>query len=288
MSTQYITSPTLILGANGRIGQALRRFIPQGLRLQARQIPQNTQDAWHVFAPLEAPEALRAAAQGCGQIVCLAGAVPGRNSARHDGVGGDLADNSRLALAAIEAAADAGCARVFLASSAAVYGASKGPMREDQPLRPTNPYGQAKADMEAAAQARGRALGVQVCALRIGNVAGFDAILGGWKPGFTLDQFPDGSTPRRSYIGVQSLAHAIGDLLKVPDLPPALNVAQPRPIEMGDLLAGAEREFTTRPAPDGAIPEVVLDVTLVQSCLKTPMVPACGISLVAQWHGFCQ
>ncbi len=288
MSTQYTTSPTLILGANGRIGQALRRFAPQGLRLQAREIPEDTQDAWHVFAPLEAPEALRAAAQGCGQIVCLAGVVPGRNRARHNGVGGDLADNSRLALAAIEAAADAGCVRVFLASSAAVYGAAKGPMREDQPLRPTNPYGQAKAEMEAAAQARGRALGVQVCALRIGNVAGFDAILGGWKPGFTLDQFPDGTTPRRSYIGVQALAHAIDVLLRVPDLPPALNVAQPRPIEMGELLAGAELAFTTRPAPDGAIAEVVLDLALLQSCLETELVPACGISLVAQWYGFCQ
>ncbi|MBT8154497.1 NAD(P)-dependent oxidoreductase [Epibacterium ulvae] len=286
MSTQDITRPTLILGANGRIGQALRHFAPESwqerLRLQRRSpADDSTKNGadWRVFAPLTDPEALRAAATGCGHILCLAGSVPGR---------GDLEDNARLAIAAVEAAADAGCGRVILTSSAAVYGRSSGPLREDQPLRPANAYGEAKVRMEEAGRMRADALGVAVCALRIGNVAGFDAILGGWKPGFTLDQFPDGTTPRRSYIGVQALAQVICDLMEAKRLPPALNVAQLRPIEMGELLTRADLEFATRPAPADAISDVTLDLTLLQSCLNTPVVPACGISLVAQWHGFCQ
>lgn len=286
MVTQLRQHKSLILGATGRIGQALRRFAPAkdraGLHLQ-RRCPMEPSGAagapWHVFAPVEEARAFAAAAQGCDQILCLAGGVPGR---------GDLEDNSRLAVAAVEAAAEAGVGRVLLTSSAAVYGLAPGPLREDRRLTPANPYGVAKAAMEAAAAARGAALGVQVSALRIGNVAGFDAALGGWKPGFILDQFPDGTTPRRSYIGVQVLADVLCDLLTIPDLPPALNLAQPGPVEMGALLTAASLDFATRPAPQSAIAEVTLDLTLLQSCVSGPLASASGNSLVAQWRSFCQ
>lgn len=283
MATQTAGAEVLILGANGRIGQALCRFAPEvwrgRMRLQRRQPGAQAPQPWHVFAPLEDPEALRAVAAGCGQVLCLAGGVPGR---------GALEDNTRLAIAAVEAAADMGCKRVVLTSSAAVYGGAGGILREDQPLTPANPYGEAKARMEEAAQRRAAALGVAVTALRIGNVAGFDAILGGWRPGFALDQFADGRTPRRSYIGVAGLARSVCDLLDCPELPQAVNLAQPQPVEMAEILRAADLAFHLRPAPETAIAEVAFDLSLLQSCLSYPLPPAEAQSLVAQWQSFCQ
>ncbi|MQQ09551.1 NAD-dependent epimerase/dehydratase family protein [Epibacterium sp. SM1979] len=283
MVTQSGQPETLILGASGRIGQSLCRFAHPAwrnrFRLQIRKT-RGKAGPWHVFSPLSEPAELDRAAQGCKQILCLAGAVPGR--------GADLADNGRLALAAVDAAARTGCRRVLLTSSAAVYGRSAGPLQEDQLLEPANPYGEAKAAMEEAAQARGAELGVAVCALRIGNVAGFDAILGGWSPGFVLDQFVDGRTPRRSYVGVETLAHLLCDLMEAPDLPRAVNVAQPGPVAMGDLLQASDLAFATRPAPEAAIAEVAFDLSLLQSSVKAPVAPADPISLVAQWRAFCQ
>ncbi len=282
--------PTLVLGASGRIGQALVRFAGGGedLRLQTRSAAavgeatgaRGATGDWHVFAPLKEPAALRKAAGGCDQILCLAGVTPAS--------GGDLADNTRLALAAVDAAAEMGCRRVVLASSAAVYGAGAGVLHETQALAPVQAYGQAKAEMETAAAARGQDLGVAVSALRIGNVAGFDAILGGWRPGFTLDQFGDGRTPRRSYIGVETLARCLADLLEHPDLPAVLNVAQPGGIEMGDLLRAGGHAFDLRPAPETALAEVVFDLSRLQACLPHRLVPADPNSLVAEWRAFCQ
>ncbi len=275
------TDLTLVLGATGRIGAALRRFAPQNMRWQGRQAVSDAHKAedWRIFAPLDDPAALHRAAEGCAHILCLAGAVPGR--------GGDLADNTRLATAAIEAAAQVG-ARVILTSSAAVYGAARGALNEDRALEPANPYGQAKAEMEAAATALGQRLGVAVCALRIGNIAGFDAILGGWQPGFSLDQFEDGTTPRRSYVGVKTLAEMLQMLLARPDLPTALNIAQPGPVAMGDLLEAGGLDWQPRPAPKGAIGEVALDlarlIAIVPGATQPPIAQADPHQLVAEWR----
>jgi nucleoside-diphosphate-sugar epimerase len=278
---------TVVLGASGRIGQVLRRTWPDLLpdaarvRWQARR-PQpdvGPSEDWVVLDPLKEPGALIETLRGAGAVLCLAGSVPGRSA--------DLADNARLALAAIEAAASAGGKppRVFLASSAAVYGGQAGLLREDAAATPTSPYGRAKREMEQQALARGQELGVPVSILRIGNIAGLDAILGGWRPGFTLDRFADGSSPRRSYIGVQSLAHVLAALLICEEVPAVLNIAQPEPVAMAALLQAAGRAFTTRPAPDSAIPEVALDLDLLRRILgpqamPPPADPAC---LVAEW-----
>ncbi|EBA14584.1 hypothetical protein RSK20926_01277 [Roseobacter sp. SK209-2-6] len=288
---------TVVLGASGRIGRVLRHFWPgllpargydpattrwQARRAQTTALPEEN---WVLLDPLAEPEALAKSCSGAEALLCLAGPVPGSRE------GLDLADHSRLALAAIEALARAAerearaPAPLFLASSAAVYGRQSGGLCETAEVTPANAYGAAKLAMEQAALARGRALGVPVTALRIGNIAGLDVILGGWTPGFTLDQFADGHTPRRSYIGVQSLAEALAALLQCPRVPPILNLAQPGPVDMGALLRAGHREFTCRPAPEGAIPEVSLDLellrrTLGQHLMPAPADPAC---LVAEW-----
>jgi nucleoside-diphosphate-sugar epimerase len=287
----------LVLGAAGRIGGVLRRDWPvllpgRDLRWQARRRPANpaANEAWHILVPLEDPAALAQAAEGADTILCLAGVTPGH--------GGDLGDNARLAEAAIRAAQSCNAARgrakngasdrktrVLLASSAAVYGNQPGVLSEGAPLHPANPYGAAKAEMEAQTLRLGAEAGVAVTALRIGNIAGLDAILGGWRPGFQLDFFADGTTPRRSYIGVRMLAQVLAALVQHPDLPNVLNLAQPGPVAMGDLLHAAGLDFRLRPAPDTAIPEVALEVTRLAGLLPpdVPLPAADPAQLVAEW-----
>lgn len=209
-----MSGQTLVLGASGRIGRLLRQQwgAKAAIWQSRRPITGNGAANWAVFDILE-PDMLHQAAAGCARILCLAGPVPGRAETM------DLADHSRLAEAAVRAGAAVG-ADVLLASSAAVCGAHSA-AREDQPLTPANPYGVAKAEMEARALDLGARLGVQLCNLRIGNIAGFDAALGGWRQGFTLDQFPDGSTPKRSYIGLSCLADVLEALLAQDRLPEA-------------------------------------------------------------------
>ncbi|AUQ64833.1 NAD-dependent epimerase/dehydratase family protein [Phaeobacter inhibens] len=283
--------PALILGGSGRIGGILRhQWASAGadLRWQRRARPDGAEtevQGWHVFDPLADPEALAEAARGAAAILCLAGPVPG-GAAGHDLSARQLVQHRDLALAALEAAAhvrDAGAGtrtgapRVLLASSAAVYGAAPGSLSEDTPLAPVAPYGVTKAEMEQAAQARAAELGLGVTLLRIGNIAGIDAILGGWQPGFCLDQFADGQTPRRSYIGPRTLADVLATLIRCPDLPQVLNIAQPGLVAMGDLLQAAGLEFARRPAPAQAIAEVQLDVTRLIGLLAAQPVPAADL-----------
>lgn len=285
------TAPAiLVLGAAGRIGGVLRRdwptLLPAGadLRWQARRHPADyaAGEAWHILAPLEDPASLVRAAEGVDTILCLAGVTPGH--------GGDLDDNVRLAEAAIKAAQASTRGsdrktRVLLASSAAVYGNQPGVLSEEAPLHPATPYGAAKAAMETRALRLGAEAGVAVTALRIGNIAGLDAILGGWRPGFQLDRFADSTTPRRSYIGGQMLAQVLAALVQRPGLPEVLNLAQPGPVAMGDLLRAAGLDFSLRPAPDSAIPEVALEVTRLAGLLPpdVPLPPADPAQLVAEW-----
>lgn len=264
---------TLVLGATGRIGRVLRLTWPAQLPVMWQARAPQAGGNWAVFAPLDDPAALRRAASGR-QILCLAGAVPSRSET--------LEDNSHLALAAIEAA-DPG-QRVLLCSSAAVYGGSSGLLDETTKLRPANAYGQAKAAMETAATTRAAARGVRLCNLRIGNIAGLDAILGGWRPGFRLDHFADGSSPARSYIGVQTLADCLAGLLIAAELPLALNVAQPGATEMGALLDAAGYDWQAQSAGPGALRRVELNTALLQNLLGARALgPATASGLVAEW-----
>lgn len=269
-----------VLGATGRTGAILRHFWPAGkARWQGRYLPAGAAaQHWAVLDPLADPGALAAASAGCSTILCLAGVTHIRQAA-----GADLDDNLRLARAAIQAGASVG-ARVLLASSAAVYGAQSGVLRETTPLAPVSDYGQAKAVMEAEAAALGARLGVEVTSLRIGNIAGVDAILGGWHPGFALDCFADGRTPRRSYIGPVTLARVLAALCDAPALPGCLNVAAPGTIEMGALLDAAGLGWTPRPAPDSVPADVSLSVAALAELVALAPDSATPAALVSEWR----
>lgn len=268
----------LLLGATGRIGRVLQicwdaRAPVLYQRRAGGEPPVKQGLSWVETDILGAPAALARAARGRAVILCLAGVTHAR--------GGDPDGNAALAQAAIQAGAETG-ARVILTSSAAVYGNRSGLLREDLPPRPVSDYGRAKAGMEDTGAALGARLGVPVTSLRVGNIAGLDAILGGWKPGFALDRFPDGRTPRRSYVGPATLARILHALCAAPELPGILNVAAPGPVEMGALLDAADLDWTARPAPGSAIPELRLDVTALERILAVPR--ATPQALVAEWR----
>lgn len=263
----------LVLGATGRIGGVLRMIWGEtGAIWQTRVRAPGPE--WITGDPLRDPAALIRAGQGAEVVLCLSGVVNGSS---------DIGLNVALGHAAVEIAAALG-APVLLPSSAAVYGRLGGRLHEGLTLAPESPYGRAKAEMEAVCAEQGRTRGVPVSALRIGNLAGLDAILGGWRPGFQLDRFADGRTPRRSYIGVETLAHVLARLCDQADsLPPVMNIATPEVIEMGALLDAAGLAWTARPAPPEAIGDVALDVALLQGICLLP--PAAGQpeTLVAEW-----
>lgn len=267
---------TLVLGATGRIGRLLQHSWDQpalgpAVLWQGRVLG-GMQRAAHrvVLDPLRDPAGLAQAAVGR-QILCLAGGIPGR---------GNLDDNWPLAEAALRAASPGG--RVVLCSSAAVYGNQSGLLDEATPLHPANDYGRAKLEMEQRSAALAADIGIHLCVLRIGNIAGLDAILGGWAPGFQLDQFGDGSTPARSYIGAATLAQALAALLALAQLPAVVNLAQPGLVQMGALLEAAGLDWVARPAPNSAIARVALDTTLLQDLLQLPEADAAD--MVRQWR----
>ncbi|WP_376871934.1 NAD-dependent epimerase/dehydratase family protein [Albirhodobacter sp. R86504] len=217
-------------------------------------------------------------ARKIGTVICFAGVI-GADAAA-------LAVNTDLAIATLKIARTLGARRVVLCSSAAVYGAQSGPMAESAPLAPMAPYGHAKARMEYEAQAwrDAHAPQVELCILRIGNVAGADALLGGAASGgpVTLDVFADGHGPRRSYIGPKCFAGAIARLVQLASVPPVLNLCRQGPVAMDDLLDAAGIGFARRAAGSNAIACVELDCTLCVALGLVPAQPACAHDLVAQ------
>lgn len=260
-------NPPLILGASGRVGRGLQRLAQAGQwpgpvpLWQARPgvgVESGDWIDWDILAT--APPDL-GRFRG---IIGLAGAVSG-----------DMTVNTALALAAIDLAGTTGCGPVLLTSSAAVYGPSDCAVTEQADCRPTTDYGRAKLAMEQAVAARLRDLGKAapvVCILRIGNVAGADALLlaAGRGP-VTLDRFADGNGPERSYIGMLSLARIMVQLIDLSHdgtaLPPILNIAGPCPVQMAALLRAAQLHWVWTPAPPDALPRMVLLTDLLNSML---------------------
>ncbi|NUH67090.1 NAD(P)-dependent oxidoreductase [Sulfitobacter sp. S0837] len=268
----------LLLGATGRLGGMLRRHWPQAgdLLCQSRR-------AMAGFAQFDLPlpgqppsDAALRAAEGVRAIICLSGVTPA--AARN---GQPMSDNTTLATAALDLAQAAGVSRVLIASSAAVYGAGKGAMSETQAVTPLSDYGRAKLAMEQAVLARGAGI---ARILRIGNVAGADAILGGWRPGMALDQFADGRTPRRSYIGPVTLARVMHGLCGSADLPDVLNIAAPGVVEMGALLDAAGLAWQPRPAGAESIAKVELDTNALERLVPFAPENTSPAGLVGEWQ----
>lgn len=271
----------LILGASGRLGRMLRR-------IWAGSPPPGWQPVWQVrdaggarpgdisWDPL-GNRPLPAAVASADAVLCLLGVTGGSEDA--------LACNTALGLAGLRAARATGARRCLIASSAAVYGPVENASEDDAPT-PVGAYGRAKLAMEAAVL-RDTSPGTTL--LRIGNVAGADALLGGavGRGGpVLLDRFADGTGPIRSYIGPASLARVLSDLLSAADLPGVLNVAAPGAVSMASLLDAGAIPWQGRPALDGAVQRVTMDTTRLQSVARLPEGSAHPAELVRQWRAF--
>lgn len=251
----------VILGAGGRLGQLLRPIFPGPATWMAR-----------TDVDVLNAEALKQTLAGADAVICLAGVTNG--SAQ------PMDMNTKLATAVLDAAQAVGAGHVILFSSAAVYGNTPGPLREGGPAAPVSPYGHAKLAMEGMAAVHAH----PNTTMRLGNVAGADAILGGWKPGFALDTLPDGTTPRRSYIGPNSLARVLFDMTTGKDLPKLVNVAAPGTVQMGALLDSAGLPWQSRPATDGTISAVELNTGLLEQITDFDPRDSTAQGIVADWQ----
>ncbi|MBB3995913.1 nucleoside-diphosphate-sugar epimerase [Sulfitobacter undariae] len=282
----------LVLGGSGRIGTLLRHAWAQDLErgrvkgielvFQTRQAePSHPDDLiWHVLG--ETPQAVRDAPPFDCMIV-LSGITPKPDA--------DFTLNTQIGAASLRAAADLGIGHVLLASTSAVYGsASDAPFAEIDPLEPVNDYGRSKLEMEQACQPQARALGVGLCSLRIGNVAGADALLMSGAAlasheTLQLDCFEDGGTPVRSYIGPISLAQVMISLVRRrAQLPFALNIAAPHPVTMGALAEAAKMPVTLRPTQNNAHQHITLACDALSALHDFDQAESTADEILRQWQ----
>jgi UDP-glucose 4-epimerase len=271
----------LLVGGTGRVGQLMQPHwqacLPAGVELVLQHRQKDRSDGLF-WLPMQEPLPIACRPKA---MIVLSGVTPGR---------GDLDDNRRIAETVLQAAADAGVERVLLASSQAVYGAGQGlAMAEDAPTQPVNAYGAAKLAMEQAVD-RFRTAGMDLCCLRIGNVAGADAMLVNAAQAtdqapVVIDQFDTGESPIRSYIGAGTLARVLTALLTAPGrLPPVLNIAAPGPVAMADLVRAAGRPFVYRPAPPTAFARILIDCSRLNALFAFSSADSDPAAMVAQCH----
>jgi UDP-glucose 4-epimerase len=90
-------------------------------------------------------------------------------------------NNVVAGLALLDAMLDTGVKSLVFSSTAAVYGEpEKQPIEENDPVNPTNPYGQSKLAFEQAMRWYDEAYGLRYASLRYFNAAGASAHCGEW------------------------------------------------------------------------------------------------------------
>lgn len=267
--------PLLITGGTGRIGTILHDCWPWAIKGGLRPIWQSRRpkvgflpwDILHAPAPPWAG----------GIVLHLAG---GR---------ADPGAEVPLALAVLRAARAQGARHVFLASSAAVYPAGTDLTEETAPA-PASPYGKGKRAMEEAALDWQARHGQRLTILRIGNVAGADALLGNLGEGpVTLDPVDDGPLgPLRSFIGPVTLSAVLAFLAGLAAartaLPTVLNIATPRPVAMGALLEAAGLPWTFGPPNPATRAQVTLNTRRLQALVRLPPNASQPRAIVAEWR----
>ncbi|MCB5200681.1 NAD-dependent epimerase/dehydratase [Loktanella sp. TSTF-M6] len=262
----------LILGGTGKLGRALARVWPDDLPALWQHRPDSAAPttpavAWDILnSPAPLADLEQAGVTGILALAGYAGPEPDL-----------LAQNTPLAQAAAHLGKTLGC-RVLVASSQAVYGPRRGLLHESSACAPQGGYGAAKLAMEGTLAGQDH-----VTCLRIGNVAGCDALAAGIADAtpenpVTLDRFADGQGPRRAMIGAADLMAMMPALFAAPDLPPVLNVARAGSVDMADVLDALGQPFVWRDAGPDALPDLRLDVTLLQGICAVPDADAAAMA----------
>lgn len=246
--------PLIVIGAGGRIGRLLQL-------VWRREAVWLGRAEWDILT-----RPALALPQGA-VILDLAGVIRG-----------DVGLNSQLA-DAVGRMARATKAQVIHLSSASVYPGGPADMTEATTPAPPSPYGESKLVAEAVL----RGYLPDALILRVGNIAGADAVLGPRGPGeIVLDPVPNGGGgPVRSYIGPLVLARALADLcdhaLRGDPLPPLMNLSQPGPVAMACLMDAAGLEWRFGPLRDGVLARVALSTALQSTYLTLPEATAPGL-----------
>lgn len=276
----------LLVGSSGHVGQMVlhhwqRNPAATPITPQFRGTGAGGSLVWD---PLEGALPLVNAVQSSGgfdTMIMLGGVTPRQ--------GKNLGVNTTLAEACLSAASKAGIRRVLLASSSAVYGAGDGTaFTEHAPCNPANDYGASKLEMEQAC-ARWRESGIDLCVLRIGNVAGADALLmnisdAGSAEAIEIDIFTDGRGPVRSYIGTKTMAQVLQSLCLYPSaLPQILNVAAPMPLSMDTLADAAGHPWRRRTPSERALQNITLDCSTLETLHKFSALDIRPNEMVRQW-----
>lgn len=168
----------LVTGGAGFIGSHLvRALAARGDRVRVlddlstgRQGNLDGVEAELVVGDIRSPEAVAQAARGVDTVYHLAAMISVAETMADPLTCYDV--NLRGSLNVLEGARKAGARAVVLASSAAVYGAAEGRVREDSPTRPLSPYGASKLAMEGAAALYAEAYQLPTVSLRPFNVYG--------------------------------------------------------------------------------------------------------------------
>ncbi len=267
----------VVAGATGRIGGILgqvwgtKRPVGLGPVFTGRRA-EGPVEAAMVACRMTDPEGFARVLEGADLVLDLAGPTRAPGAEAHD-------DHWKLfdALAAV-----APCPIVTMSSSAVYDGGAD--RAETESVSPQSAYGRAKAEVETRVRAR-----PGTTALRLGNVAGADALLGGRVPGrrIELHRFPDGRTPVRSYLGPVTLARVLADLCRLSlagRLPPVLNLCGPAPVEMAALLDAAGLDWEPVSAPPGALAELTLSPTYLRTYVDLPDTAGRAEEIVAEWR----
>lgn len=190
-------------------------------------------------------------------VLHLAGVIRGSEE--------ELARNVAMIKPLLEACAASGARGLLFASTAAVY-PQEGEAAQESDVDPVNAYGRSKLEAEIALEAGAGRL--PWTALRLGNIAGADALLGQNRDSYQLDPVPDGGAgPLRSWIGPQSLARVIENLVEKlysgESLPKAINVAAQPALRMGDILDAAGKPWRFGPENPAVVPSATLATDLL-------------------------
>ena len=265
-------------GAGGRLGRLLRHGwagdVGAGVFWQSRAASGPRSLKWDFGPDLPPgwPEG--------GVILHLAGVTRGSPA--------ELAVNVALVRSLASAARRKGAAHVLFASTVAVYRPGPQDLAETTGADPVSDYGRAKREAELALAEDLSGSGTGLTCLRIGNIAGADALLGGQAASgatrVALDPVPGQLMgPERSYIGPLTLAKVLAGLILVaPTLPEVLNIAQPGAVAMGDLLTAAGLPWGFGPERPGTVPRVVVSADRLAALM--PLAPATAGGLVAELH----
>lgn len=264
----------IVTGARGRIGRLLRQFESSAefnsfSMAWASRSGQDGDLAWNMTGDAQPDLPDRAI------LLHLAAVLPGR------GGSADLRQNADMARAILQADRRKPFAHVVFLSTVAVYAPQSGAIAETCQPDPQSDYGRAKLDAEMILRA---GLGSRLTILRLANLAGADALLGGLagQGAVTLDPVPgQPAGPIRSYIGPLTLARCLGQLMQLladgRPLPAVLNLAQPGPVAMGALLAVSGREWHFGPERAGVVARVEVDVSQLLSFCDLKPADAAGI-----------